>query len=156
MLAVPFLDTAFVVLKRIKYRRPVYLADQNHFHHRFEPDRLQPAAHRALPLRAGRCCVAGFAVALRFVPYSDDGGDLNAGWTIVMALLGLLVLAASVYLVYVLEILKFGACDAMRLRRVRPGAPRARSTRTSSSGWRPASSSRCGARPRSSTRSASE
>ena len=36
VLAVPFLDTAFVVLKRMKYRRPVYQADQNHFHHRFD------------------------------------------------------------------------------------------------------------------------
>ena len=36
VLAVPFLDTAFVVLKRMKYRRPVYVADQNHFHHRFD------------------------------------------------------------------------------------------------------------------------
>ena len=35
VLAVPFLDTTFVVLKRMKYRRPVYLADTNHFHHRF-------------------------------------------------------------------------------------------------------------------------
>src|SRR3954470_9275862 len=31
---VPFLDTGFVVAKRIKYRRPVYRADANHFHHR--------------------------------------------------------------------------------------------------------------------------
>ena len=35
MLAVPFLDTGFVVAKRIKYRRPVYRGDSNHFHHRF-------------------------------------------------------------------------------------------------------------------------
>ena len=35
VLAVPFLDTSFVVAKRIKYRRPVYQADSNHFHHRF-------------------------------------------------------------------------------------------------------------------------
>jgi UDP-GlcNAc:undecaprenyl-phosphate/decaprenyl-phosphate GlcNAc-1-phosphate transferase len=35
VLAVPFLDTGFVVAKRIKYRRPVYQADSNHFHHRF-------------------------------------------------------------------------------------------------------------------------
>ena len=35
VLAVPFLDTTFVVLKRMKYRRKVYLPDTNHFHHRF-------------------------------------------------------------------------------------------------------------------------
>ena len=35
ILAVPFLDTGFVIAKRIKYRRPVYRGDSNHFHHRF-------------------------------------------------------------------------------------------------------------------------
>ena len=37
-----------------------------------------------------------------------------------MAVLFVLVLGASVYLVYVLEILKFRRLDAIRLRRVRP------------------------------------
>ncbi len=39
-----------------------------------------------------------------------------------MIALGLVVVAASVYLVYVLEILKFRRLDAMRLRRLRPDA----------------------------------
>src|SRR3954468_25045769 len=34
VLAVPFLDTGFVVAKRLKYRQPVYRADRWHFHHR--------------------------------------------------------------------------------------------------------------------------
>src|SRR5947209_146413 len=34
ILAVPFLDTGFVVAKRLKYRRKPWLADANHFHHR--------------------------------------------------------------------------------------------------------------------------
>jgi UDP-GlcNAc:undecaprenyl-phosphate GlcNAc-1-phosphate transferase len=119
VLAVPFLDTAFVVLKRLKYRRPVYVADQNHFHHRF--DRIGFSRRRTvLYLYAWTIAVAGFAVALRFVPYSDDGGDLNAGWVIVMAAIGLLVLAGSVYLVYVLEILKFRRLREARLRRASP------------------------------------
>ena len=119
VLAVPFLDTAFVVLKRMKYRRPVYAADQNHFHHRF--DRIGFSRRRTvLYLYAWTIAVAGFAVALRFVPYSDDGGTLNAGWVIVMALIGLLVLAGSVYLVYVLEILKFRRLHESRLRRASP------------------------------------
>ena len=41
------------------------------------------------------------------MPYSDNHGHLHAGWTAVMVALFLLVLLASVYLVYVLEILKF-------------------------------------------------
>jgi UDP-GlcNAc:undecaprenyl-phosphate GlcNAc-1-phosphate transferase len=119
VLAVPFLDTAFVVLKRMKYRRPVYQADQNHFHHRF--DRIGFSARRTvLYLYAWTIGVAAFAVALRFVPYSEEDGTLNAGWAIVVALIGLLVLAASVYLVYVLEILKFKRLRESRLRRVKP------------------------------------
>src|ERR671931_379235 len=35
VLAVPIIDTSFVVAKRLKYRRPVYEADRSHLHHRF-------------------------------------------------------------------------------------------------------------------------
>jgi UDP-GlcNAc:undecaprenyl-phosphate GlcNAc-1-phosphate transferase len=119
VLAVPFLDTTFVVLKRLKYRRPVYEADREHFHHRM--DRIGFSTRRTvLYLYAWTLMLAGLAIALRFVPYSDDGGRLQLGWSIVMAGLGLLALVASVYLVYVLEILKFKRLDALRLRRVRP------------------------------------
>jgi UDP-GlcNAc:undecaprenyl-phosphate GlcNAc-1-phosphate transferase len=121
VLAVPFLDTTFVVLKRMKYRRAVWRADQNHFHHRF--DRIGFSQVRTvLYLYAWTIALAGFAVALRFVPYSDHHGHLHAGWTAVMAALGVLVLGASVYLVYVLEILKFRRLQAMRSRLQRPEA----------------------------------
>lgn len=106
VLAVPFLDTTFVVLKRLKYRRPIYAADTNHFHHRFS--RIGFSQRRTvLYLYAWTICLAGFAVALRFVPYSDNGGSFDPAWSAVMIGLGLVVVAASVYLVYVLEILKF-------------------------------------------------
>jgi UDP-GlcNAc:undecaprenyl-phosphate GlcNAc-1-phosphate transferase len=71
-----------------------------------------------LYLYAWTILLGGFAVALRFVPYSDDHGHLDPGWTLFMAALGLLVVAASFYLVYVLEILKFKRLDTIRLRRV--------------------------------------
>ncbi len=120
VLAVPFLDTAFVVLKRLKYRRPVYEADQSHFHHRMS--RIGFSQRRTvLYLYAWTVCVAGFAVLLRFVPYSDAAGTLNPGWALVVIACGLIVLAASVYLVYVLEILKFKRLNAMRMRRSAPG-----------------------------------
>ena len=35
VVAVPILDTSFVVLKRLKYRRRPWAADHNHFYHRF-------------------------------------------------------------------------------------------------------------------------
>jgi UDP-GlcNAc:undecaprenyl-phosphate GlcNAc-1-phosphate transferase len=105
VLAVPFMDTGFVVAKRLKYRRPVYRADANHFHHRFA--RIGFSQRRTVAyLWAWTFTMAGLAVALRFVPYSDDGGNLSTGWALVMGGLLVLALGASVYLVYVLEILK--------------------------------------------------
>jgi UDP-GlcNAc:undecaprenyl-phosphate GlcNAc-1-phosphate transferase len=120
VLAVPFLDTTFVVLKRMKYHRPVYEADREHFHHRL--DRIGFSTRRTvLYLYAWTLSLAGFALALRFVPFHEDrSGTLNPGWTAVMVGLGLLVLAASIYLVYVLEILKFKKLNTLRLRRMKP------------------------------------
>ena len=119
VLAVPFLDTTFVVLKRLKYGRPVYVADQIHFHHRM--NRIGFSQRKTvLYLYAWTMLVAGFAVALRFVPYSDGAGQLNLAWSLVLVAVGLVVLAASVYLVYVLEILKFRRLRERRLRRADP------------------------------------
>jgi UDP-GlcNAc:undecaprenyl-phosphate/decaprenyl-phosphate GlcNAc-1-phosphate transferase len=118
VLAVPFLDTGFVVAKRIKYRRPVYRADSNHFHHRFH--RMGFSQRRTvLYLYGWTITMAGLAVALRFVPYSDHG-DLNLGWSLVMGACFAVALAASVYLVLVLEILKLRRLRAWQLRHVDP------------------------------------
>jgi UDP-GlcNAc:undecaprenyl-phosphate GlcNAc-1-phosphate transferase len=119
VLAVPFLDTTFVVLKRLKYRQRIYVADANHFHHRF--NRIGFSQRRTvLYLYGWTLMLGGSAIALRFVPYSDNGGRLHLGWSVVMGLILLAVAAASVYLVYVLEILKLRRLSAMRLRRLRP------------------------------------
>jgi UDP-GlcNAc:undecaprenyl-phosphate GlcNAc-1-phosphate transferase len=124
LLAVPFLDTTFVVLKRLKYKRPIYLSDSEHIHHRMA--RIGFSRRRTIAyLYTWTLMLAGLALALRFVPYSDHHGHLHTGWLLVMAALGLLVLAASVYLVYVLEILKFRRLDTIRLRRLRPDASEA-------------------------------
>ncbi len=121
LLAVPFMDTTFVVLKRLKYRQPIYQADSEHFHHRMA--RIGFSTRRTIAyLYAWTLMLSGLALALRFVPYSDHDGRYNLGWSLVMIAIALLVIAASVYLVYVLEILKFRRLDASRLRRLRPGA----------------------------------
>ncbi len=121
LLAVPFLDTTFVVLKRLKYKKPIYESDSEHFHHRMA--RIGFSRRRTIAyLYAWTLMLAGLALALRFVPYSDHHGHLRTGWTLVMIALGLLAAGASVYLVYVLEILKFRRLDTMRLRRLRPQA----------------------------------
>jgi UDP-GlcNAc:undecaprenyl-phosphate/decaprenyl-phosphate GlcNAc-1-phosphate transferase len=121
LLMVPFLDTTFVVLKRLKYRQPIYRSDSEHFHHRMA--RIGFSSRRTIAyLYAWTLMLAGLALALRFIPYSDHKGHLHTGWTLVLLALGLLVAAASVYLVYVLEILKFRRLDAMRIRLLRPEA----------------------------------
>jgi UDP-GlcNAc:undecaprenyl-phosphate GlcNAc-1-phosphate transferase len=113
VLMVPILDTGFVVAKRLKYGRPIYRADSWHFHHRMA--NIGFSQRRTLAYLYGWTLVmAALALALRFVPYSDDHGHFNVLWTAVMAAFGLLALAASVYLIYVLEILKlrrFGKVD---------------------------------------------
>jgi UDP-GlcNAc:undecaprenyl-phosphate GlcNAc-1-phosphate transferase len=121
VLAVPFLDTTFVVLKRMKYKRKVYIADANHFHHRF--NRIGFSERKTLIyLYAWTLLLGAFAVSLRFIPYSDNHGHLNAGWSLVVVAFALVVAAASAYLVYVLEILKLRRLSAVRIRRVKPEA----------------------------------
>ncbi len=128
VLAVPFLDTGFVVAKRIKYRRPIYRGDSNHFHHRFH--RIGFSQRRTvLYLYGWTLITAGIAVALRFIPYSERSGHLNLGWAALMGALLLLGLVASIYLVYTLEILKWRRLRAWQLRRADPGTDGARDRR---------------------------
>ncbi len=105
VLAVPVLDTGFVVAKRLKYRQPIYQADSWHFHHRMANKGFSQRRTVAF-LYAWTTVMAALALALRFVPYSDNHGHFNVLWTVVMLALIAAALAYSVYLIYVLEILK--------------------------------------------------
>lgn len=104
VLAVPILDTSFVVLKRLKYGRSPFGADQNHFYHRFL--RIGHSQRRtAAYLHAWAALLAAWAILLRFVPPRPHGrwdleGALVVGGT------GLVVVAASIWMIYALEILK--------------------------------------------------
>ncbi|HSJ92892.1 MAG TPA: MraY family glycosyltransferase [Gaiellaceae bacterium] len=104
VLAVPILDTSFVVLKRLKYRRPPWNADQNHFYHRFM--RIGFSQRRtAAYLHLWAALLAAWAILVRFVPPRPRGQwDLENA--LVVAGVGVLVLAASLWMVYTLEILK--------------------------------------------------
>lgn len=105
VLAVPILDTGFVIAKRIKYRQPIYRADRWHFHHRMA--NIGFSQRRTLAYLYGWALVmAGLALALRFVPYSDDHGNFDPLWTAVIVVCLVVALAASAYLVITLEILK--------------------------------------------------
>jgi UDP-GlcNAc:undecaprenyl-phosphate GlcNAc-1-phosphate transferase len=119
ILAVPFLDTSFVIARRLKYRRAPWSADAHHFHHRMA--RIGFSQRRTvLYLYAWTLLLSGLAVAMRFIPYSDHHGHFKLGWSLVLAALALLVLAASVYLVVVLEILKLKRVRSWQLRRTDP------------------------------------
>ncbi len=123
VLTVPILDTGFVVAKRLKYKRPVYRADRWHFHHRMA--NIGFSQRRTLAYLYGWTFVmATLALALRFVPYSDNHGHFDVFWTTVMAVLGLLALAASVYLVEVLEILNLRRLRLRQLVSIRRDAGR--------------------------------
>jgi UDP-GlcNAc:undecaprenyl-phosphate/decaprenyl-phosphate GlcNAc-1-phosphate transferase len=105
VLAVPILDTGFVVAKRLKHRRPIHQADRWHFHHRLAA--IGFSQRRTLAyLYVWTMLMAGLALALRLVPYSDDHGNFDYLWTSVLAAFLLAAVAASLYIVSVLEILK--------------------------------------------------
>jgi UDP-GlcNAc:undecaprenyl-phosphate/decaprenyl-phosphate GlcNAc-1-phosphate transferase len=105
IMAVPILDTSFVVAKRLKYGRRPWAPDQNHFYHRFL--RIGFTQRRtAAYLHVWAAVLAGYSMLLRFVP-PRPGGEWDASHTILAGAVGLGVLAGSVWMVYELEILKF-------------------------------------------------
>jgi len=104
VLAVPIIDTSFVVAKRIKYGQPVYAPDMTHLHHRFL--NIGFSQRRAALTMWGWCAIlAGAALATRFI-HPHAHGDWQAGPTLAVALIGALALGASIYMVYLLEIVK--------------------------------------------------
>jgi len=121
ILAVPFLDSGFVIAKRLKDRRRPWLADANHFHHRMA--RIGFSQRRTLAYLYGwTVLLAGLAVALRFVPYHDHAYPhrYHLGWLLLVIALAVAALAASVYLVFVLEILKFKRVRMRQLQTLEP------------------------------------
>ena len=104
VLAIPILDTSFVVLKRLKYGRSPFAADQNHLYHRLLRIGLSQRRTAAY-LHAWAALLAAWAILLRFVPPRPHGR-----WDLEDALIvggtGLVVVAASIWMIYALEILK--------------------------------------------------
>ena len=116
VLAVPLLDTSFVVLKRLKYGRRPWSPDHNHFYHRFM--RIGFSQRRtAAYLHLWAIMLSAYAILVRFVPPRPQG-EWDGGAVLLLSLLGVLVLAASVWMAYTLEILKARHLEAVGLGRL--------------------------------------
>ena len=104
VLAVPVLDTSFVVAKRLRSGQPIYVADARHLHHRFM--RLGYSQRRSVVYLWTWCgTLALAALATRFAPPHHHGrwSGVNVA---IDAAAGLTALAFSLYVVYLLEIVK--------------------------------------------------
>jgi UDP-GlcNAc:undecaprenyl-phosphate/decaprenyl-phosphate GlcNAc-1-phosphate transferase len=115
VLAVPILDTGFVVARRLKYRMPITAPDKAHLHHRFV--NIGFSQRRAVfYIYFWVATLAAAALGTRFIPFREDG-QWHAWPTVGAIALGLLAVGASVYMVYVLEIVKLANPRVRRRRR---------------------------------------
>ncbi len=107
VLLAPILDTSFVILKRLKTGQSILTADANHLHHRLL--RIGYGQRQAaVILYSWSAVLAGFALAVRFLPYRTPAGTVHWGATIALTAIGLVALGVSAYVVYALEIIKYG------------------------------------------------
>ena len=104
VLAVPIIDTSFVVLKRLKYRQPISTADRSHLHHRFI-DIGFSQRRAALTMWVWTAALGAAALATRFIPFRE-GGRWHVWETVMVVAIALAALAFSIYIVYLLEIVK--------------------------------------------------
>jgi UDP-GlcNAc:undecaprenyl-phosphate/decaprenyl-phosphate GlcNAc-1-phosphate transferase len=103
-LAIPILDTSFVVAKRLKHRLPIHQADRSHLHHRFVNIGFSQR-RAALTMYAWCLTLAAAALTINFVAPRPHG-DWRLWRTVIDAAVGLAAVAATVYIVYLLEIVK--------------------------------------------------
>ena len=125
VLAIPIIDTSFVVAKRMKYGQPLYEADRTHLHHRFLNIGFSQA--RAVAYMYLWCALlAAAALATRFLP-PRPRGDWDLSNALISGVLGLAAIAASLYIAYLLEIVKLAN---PRIRRREEAARREAERRT--------------------------
>jgi UDP-GlcNAc:undecaprenyl-phosphate GlcNAc-1-phosphate transferase len=104
MLAVPILDTSFVVLKRLKHGVSIAHPDRWHLHHRLLNVGLSPR-RVAATLWAWTAAMSSVALALRFVNYGNSKHWRTEG-LVVLAVVVAGAVAVSVLLAVRLEIIK--------------------------------------------------
>lgn len=94
VLGIPIFDTGFAILRRVKNRRPIYLADRGHLHHRFANLGYSQRQTVAI-IYSWSGLMSVVALAMRFAPV----------W--LTAALGGLTAIVSLVLAYELEILRW-------------------------------------------------
>ncbi len=92
VLGIPIFDTGFAILRRVKNRRPIYVADRGHLHHRFS-NLGYSQRQTVVILYSWSGLMSLLALSMRFAPL----------WFVVG--LAAAVAAVSLYLAYLLEIL---------------------------------------------------
>jgi UDP-GlcNAc:undecaprenyl-phosphate GlcNAc-1-phosphate transferase len=104
VLAVPIVDTTFVVARRLRHGQKVFEGDQAHLHHRFlRRGFSQPQA--AVTIWGWCLSLAAAALATRFIPFRAHG--VWHTWpTIAATSIAVVAVGFSIYVVYVLEIVK--------------------------------------------------
>jgi len=104
VLAVPLLDTSFVVARRIKHGHPVYVADRQHLHPRFEA--IGFSDRRAVAYLYTWCGTLALAALATLFVHPHRHGDWDVTNVAIDSVVALAALGSSVYVVYLLEIVK--------------------------------------------------
>ncbi|MCW2921797.1 MAG: hypothetical protein JWL76_1671 [Thermoleophilia bacterium] len=104
LLAVPIMDTSFVVLKRLKHGVSIAHPDRWHLHHRLLNVGLSPR-RVAATLWAWTTAMSSVALALRFVDYGNSN-HWNREGLVVLAIVVFGAVSVTVLLAVRLEIIK--------------------------------------------------
>ena len=94
VLGIPIFDTGFAILRRIKNRQPIYVADRGHLHHRFA-NLGYSQRQTVIILYSWSALMSVVALSMRFAPVWVTAGA--AGVAVVV----------SALLAYELEILRW-------------------------------------------------
>jgi UDP-GlcNAc:undecaprenyl-phosphate GlcNAc-1-phosphate transferase len=103
ILGIPIFDLSFAILRRAKNKRSIFLPDRGHLHHRLF--NIGFSQKKAVLILYGWCLLtSSLALSMRFAP------------RLVTVIIAVVVMCVSLYLIYLLEILKIRTRRSARLR----------------------------------------
>ena len=115
VLAVPIIDTSFVVARRLKHGESPFAPRPVAPPLPFSPASASRSAGRHVTMWAWTASLGAAALATRFIPFRG-GGHWHVWESIAVVAIALGALAFSVYVVYLLEIVKLASPRARRRR----------------------------------------